>query len=71
MVLLQPKKSLSITTALLVAFTFIKVLAEESDNKTSESQKEEILETIKQIGSDNFKIRESATQKLWKFGKSA
>ena len=69
--LLQPKKSLSITTALLVAFTFIKVLAEESDNKTSESQKEEILETIKQIGSDNFKIRESATQKLWKFGKSA
>ena len=34
-------------------------------------QKEEILETIKQIGSDNFKIRESATQKLWKFGKSA
>ena len=71
MVLLQPKKSLSITTALLVAFTFIKLLAEESDNKTSESQKEEILETIKQIGSDNFKIRESATQKLWKFGKSA
>ena len=71
MVLLQPKKSLSITTALLVAFTFIKVSAEESDNETPESQKKEILETIKKIGSDNFKIRESATQKLWKFGKSA
>ena len=71
MALLQPKKSLSITTALLVAFTFIKVSAEESDNETPESQKKEILETIKKIGSDNFKIRESATQKLWKFGKSA
>ena len=58
MALLQPKKSLSITTALLVAFTFIKVSAEESDNETPESPKKEILETIKKIGSDNFKIRE-------------
>ena len=71
MVLLQPKNSLSLATVLFVAFTLIKVLAEESDNKTPDSQKREILETIKQIGSDNFKIRESATQKLWKFGRIA
>ena len=71
MVLLQPKNSLSLATVLLVAFTLIKVLAEESDNKAPDSQKREILETIKQIGSDNFKIRESATQKLWKFGRIA
>ena len=71
MVLLQPKNSLSLATVLLVAFTLIKVLAEEFDIKTPESQKREILETIKQIGSDNFKIRESATQKLWKFGRIA
>ena len=68
---IQPKNSLSLATVLLVAFTLIKVLAEEFDIKTPESQKREILETIKQIGSDNFKIRESATQKLWKFGRIA
>ena len=71
MALFKPGTSLFVTTTLFVLITLIRVLSVEKSDNTSNPITEEILETIQLIDSNDFKVRESATKKLWNLGRKA
>ena len=62
MALFKPGTSLFVTTTLFVLITLIRVLSVEKSDNTPNPTTEEILETIKLIDSNDFKVRESATK---------
>ena len=66
MLLAQFGKPVRLIIVFLIACTLVIIKAAED-----KAEKDNILKTIKKLSSPDFKTRESATQDLWKLGRSA
>ena len=71
MALKQIGKPVGLIIVLIIMPTLVILKGAEDKHSNSTTKKEKIIETIKQLSSTDFKTRESATQNLWKLGKSA
>ena len=71
MLLAQFGKPVRLIIVFLIACTLVIIKAAEDKNAEGKAEKDNIIKTIKKLSSPDFKTRESATQDLWKLGRSA
>ena len=71
MLLAQFGNPVRLIIVFLIACTLVIIKAAEDKNANSIADKENIIKTIKKLSSPDFKTRESATEDLWKLGRSA